>query len=60
MNSLWFSNVLLIGLTAWAMIHVVVILIFGEYTVKEPRKYIAIFEVFFLLAIMIFAFYQLK
>jgi len=42
------------------MIHVVVILIFGEYTVKEPRKYIAIFEVFFLLAIMIFAFYQLK
>jgi hypothetical protein len=50
---------LLLGLAVWALIHVVAIIIFKEYTVKEPRRWIAWSEVFLLLVIIAFAIIQL-
>lgn len=50
---------LLLGLAVWALIHVGAIIIFGEYTVKEPRRWLAWFEVFLLLGIISFVIIQL-
>lgn len=50
---------LLLGLAAWALVHVVAIIVFKEYTVKEPRRWLAWFEVFLLLGIIAFVIIQL-
>lgn len=50
---------LLLALAVWALVHVVVIIIFKEYTVKEPRRWAVWFEVFLLLGIIAFVIIQL-